>query len=1284
MLGTLKVHISKGQNKPILVTAILDSGSQGTILTTKCAQRLGINLKPIDMLLNGISDVSTPVKGLTKINIATIDGLSVVRDLNVIVLDKIASDLPKFNKSTALENKIKNLKLANSQFNNPQTIDLLIGADLYGQVVTGTKIDLGANYPTAIETIFGYVLIGSCESNIILSKSISMLTTKDIDLNKIMQQFWNNEEPPIETKLSIDENECEAHYASNTHREPDGRYVTSLPFKLNPLSLGKSADNAKNRFFHLEKKLNANPQLKTAYEEFINDYINSGHMHLANDSILSSKHYFLPHHAVFKESSSTTKLRVVFDGSAKTSTGLSLNDTLHCGPKLLNNICDIVFQFRRHNVVFSCDIRQMYRQIKIATADQPYQLIFWRSDESQPLSIYKLTTVTYGLKPSSYLAIRTLKQLAMDEGIAYPDASNVIINNIYVDDIVTGATDVSSALKLQNQLINLLDQGQFQLRKWSSNAPELLHAVPEDYRETPLYFRSPDQPLFCILGIKWLPANDSFSYTIEISSHPCTKRSLLSLIARIYDPCGWLTPVIFYAKCLIQILWTLGISWDEPLPENISKDWKTFTNELPALEQLRIARNLQLDDAKDIQLHGFSDASEQGYAAVVYLRISDSNNVIKTHILIAKSKVAPLKRISLPRLELCGAHLLAKLINYSTNLIQPFHQINAIRCWSDSTVTLSWIKTPAYKLKVYIANRVSQIQEWTPPEVWSHVPTCHNPADCATRTTSPFAILKHPLWWTGPRWLQRSIQEWPNAPHPVLDIIPELRSKPLLVGLSTFKEWDLLTRFSTWSTLKRTTAYVLRFISNCKNQKRDSGPLSSQELNASELIIVKLVQQNAFKEEIHLLKSNKNCKTKLQRLQPFMDKIHMLRVGGRIKFSSVSYNAKHPLLLPKDHHVTQLLIKHYHLKYLHAGPQLVQSLLTQNFWILSARNAIRSCIFKCITCFKAKPQNKPPLMGDLPPNRVTPGKPFSKTGIDFAGPFSVKIHTLRNAKITKVYLCIFVCLSTKAIHLEVAMDLSTDAFLDTLTRFISRRGLCSDIYCDCGTNFMGAAAKLKRLQSTLSKSPNFTNAITKFTAEQYMNFHFSPPAAPHIGGLWESAVKCAKHHLTRTIGKQILILTDFITLTTKVEAILNSRPLVALSNDPSDLMALTPGHFLTGQALVTLPEQDLTDVPTNRLKHWQQIQALSQRLWKRWSVEYLHTLQQRTKWTSPSENLRIGDLVIIHDPQSRPLSWPLGRVIDTHPGKDGHVRVVTLRTASGILSRPAVKVFKLPTEDNLH
>jgi len=312
-------------------------------------------------------------------------------------------------------------------------------------------------------------------------------------------------------------------------------------------------------------------------------------------------------------------------------------------------------------------------------------------------------------------------------------------------------------------------------------------------------------------------------------------------------------------------------------------------------------------------------------------------------------------------------------------------------------------------------------------------------------------------------------------------------------------------------------------------------------------------------------------------------------------------------------------------------------------------------------------------MADLPASRVTPARPFLHVGIDYAGPFLIKESRRRNSRSSKSYLAVFVCMAIKSVHLEVVSDLSTDAFIASLHRFVARRGIPSDIYTDCGSNFKGADQQLRRLFDTSTQKDQLSRAIL-------CKWHFNPPAAPHFGGLWEAAVKSAKYHLKRVVGEQILTFEEMSTLTSRIEAILNSRPLTPFSSDPHDYRPLTPGDFLIGTPLTAIPEPNILSIPKNRLTRWELLRQLHQSFWKRWSAEYLTLLQGRMKWTKQHPNVQPDDLVLLISPNQPPTQWTVGRIERTHPGTDGVVRVATVRTANGTFVRPIVKLVLLPID----
>ncbi|KAJ0169592.1 hypothetical protein K1T71_010808 [Dendrolimus kikuchii] len=1192
--------------------------------------------------------------------------------------------MPSIEITPDVRKSCKHLVFADEEFDKPNDIDLLLGAELFHEFYDGRRLELGPGLPVALHSVFGWVITGKLESSHRPphNTTSSLLTT--LALDQTIKRFWEIEEPPVAEIKNPDDEKCEQLYSKLVTRNPDGRYVVPILLKEPTDVLGNSYTSSLKRLFNLERRFVHNRELKENYINFMREYSNLDHMKLVERPMRTSN--IIPHHCVVRPDSSTTKLRVVFDGSAKTSNGKALNDLVYIGPKLQNDIVDIVTKFRIPKVVFTADISKMYRNIQLRPEDRIYQHILWRDSSNDPVSEFELTTVTYGVSSSPYLAIRTLHQLADDHGAQWPQAAAILKHDTFMDDITAGAPSLEEAVKLKTELVDLLDCGKFELRKWSSNSLEFLSELPIDHCQIPKPFcDESNQHTLKILGIQWDPCQDRFTYTMSELDKKCTKRIILSNIARIYDPLGWLTPVVLIAKLLMQQLWRLQLQWDEPVPNEIQLQWLNFCSELQNLHKVQIPRRIITSTTTSFELIGFSDGSMKAYGCCIYLRSSDSIRTL-SHLLIAKSRVAPLKLLTVNRLELLGAVLLARVLKHMFQLLHPLIAISKVTAFTDSSTVLSWLHIPPYKLKTFVSHRVIKVVDNIGIENWQHVSSHDNPADLCSRGSSCSEIVSSSTWWNGPKWLINDVESWPVQKQYIsMDNIPELK-KPSNTSLvlvnseeTTFIS-NMLDRSSSFSRTKRVIAWCLRFINNAKCNKlaRITSGLTTDELEVALRILVKTEQTKGFSEEINYIKRQANCSRAIQKLNPYIDEMGLLRVGGRLKNSCLPQTAINPLLLPKSSRLSLLLIDYFHRLYLHCGPRTLQSLILRKFWILGIRNLIRSRLSKCVTCFKVNPKINHPLMGDLPPSRVQPSRCFQNIGIDFAGPFYVKESRRRNARINKAYICVIVCLAVKAIHIEVVSDLSTPAFIAALDRFVSRRGLCNQIVSDCGTNFVGAQRYLSEVNHFLVNSQE---EICENLAKRQIIWNFNPPTGSHFGGIFESGVKSIKYHLKRVVGLQVLTFEELSTVVTKIEAVLNSRPLCVISSDPNEVDVLTPGHFLTGGPLVALPEPPLEKKHISARERWQMVQKITQCFWRIWQRDYLHTLQQRLKWFHDQENLKIGDVVAIVDQNISPLEWRLGKVVAIHPGSDGIVRVVTLRTEKGILKRPVVKVCPLPLSD---
>nr|CAH7726126.1 unnamed protein product [Callosobruchus chinensis] len=1276
LLSTAIIFV-KGKDKLHSARVLLDSGSQASFITDKLCERLGVKKQRADLSVCGINNVKSVSDYKCKLEIRSRSS-EFKAEITCFVLPEITSYTPHASFDMRSFQLPKNIVLADPSFSSPGRVEGLIGGELFWSLIGQGQMSLGIDKPILRETSLGWIIAGQIGTPELRVAKVNVSMNDSIS-NQI-QRFWEIEECSLSKPLSEEESYCENYFRDTTRRHESGRFIVKMPLKQSPHSLGESRKQAEIRLLGLEKRLARNRALEEQYKDFMKEYEDMGHMSLVPEEISQIQKstnpvYYMPHHAVVREESQTTKLRVVFDASALTTNGLSLNQIQCVGPIVQDDLLAIILRFRLYNVVISADVAKMYRMILIDTEHTSLQKILWRPNSNEPIKEYELETVTYGQACAPYLATRCLVQIAKECEETLPLASKVISRDFYVDDMLTGSDNSENAINLAKDVSRVLSEYGFILRKWQSNDPTFLASISDKNLEHSIV-NFDSEISTKILGLRWSGQNDRLQYAIDLQKlgNENTKRSILSSIARIYDPLGLLAPCISLAKIVMQSLWLEKKDWDELVSEEIDKIWKKFKDELKCFHDLNIPRQVICKKAQKVSLHGFSDASQKAYGACIYL-VSENGLSKFSYLLCAKSRLAPIKGLTMPRLELLAALLLARLYRKVTESLNI--NFDRIVLWSDSSIVLAWIKACPSSLKIFVANRIQEIQEITKTCEWRHVPTTDNPADHVSRGLYPSEIINCDLWWQGPTWITDSHTEWPNVLSHVEDL-PEVKSKivatPAVINEIKFP-YD---KFSNLTRLRRCLAWVLRFKENTRLALSDRklGPLTMSELENSLIILVKIIQHDSFPKYLIQLRSKKvvNKNSKILSLSPFLDDNGLIRVGGRLKNAPYETVRKHPILLHAGHHITKLLFEHEHRRLLHVGPNSLYAIIRDKFWVVRGRNLARQVTKQCHKCLRFSPVLSKPMMGHLPRDRAAPSSPFTITGVDFAGPFLIRERKGRCTKTSKCYVSLFICFSTKAVHLELVSSLTTEDFILALRRFVSRRGKPKKIYSDNGTNFVGAFRELGVfIASSQSK-------LREAALKEEISWVFLPPQSPHFGGLWEAGVRSVKHHLRRVLTETKLTFEEFATVIAQIEAILNSRPLCPLSSDPNDYSILSPAHFLIGRSLVAAPDTDYTSEKLNRLNRYQFIQRITQHFWNRWVREFIAELQQRHRWKTNENMLKEGALVLLKDDHTLPTEWRRGRIISLSRGPDNIPRVAEIKTSSGIVRRNFSKLCILPID----
>ena len=1113
-----------------------------------------------------------------------------------------------------------------------------------------------------------------------------------------MMELDLSERKSDEVALSQDDRKFLTKMKDGIHQRCDGHFVMPLPFREAEPNLPNNKIQALQRLKQLKGRFKKNPKYHSEYDVFMNNIIQSGYaervpeseLHVNDDCV-----WYIPHHGVYHPKK-PEKIRVVFDCSAKFE-GKSLNEYLLQGPDLTNALVGVLCRFRQQPVALMCDIEQMFYQFYVIPDHRKFLRFLWweKGDlETEPKE-FCMNVHLFGAASSPGCANFGLKEIANKyEEECGSAAANFVRNDFYVDDGLGSVPTSEEAIELITKTMDLCRRGGLRLHKFVSNSREVMEAIsPQDRAKgiKDLDLRHDSLPIDRALGVHWCIESDTFRFRIMLKDQPLTRRGVLSTISSVYDPLGFVSPVLLVGKQILQQLCKDRAEWDDPLPESLRPTWERWRSNLALLENFKIRRCFlpeRFGHVESVEIHNFSDASTNGYAQCSYMRLTDDQRRVHCSLIMGKCRVCPLKPASVPRLELTAAvvsvrvsALLQKELEYE-NIYEVF--------WTDSKVVLGYIANDARKFHVYVANRVQRIRDHTKPSQWRHVATDVNPADDGSRGLSVEELLNKSKWLVGPNFLwEKQVPITIEASRPISPKDPEVKKVKSLATRTVKPAFELerLERFSEWHPATRAVATCLKFKSLLMKRsvkkphtkltmqalRKDAIPLykpvTVEDLYQAELEILRLVQKEAFGEEIKILQSlkvnsdnfsrskvrerKKVMKTKscLYKLDPFLDADNILRVGGRIRRAEFPSTFKHPAVLPRKHHITELIIQHCHQQIQHQGRGMaVNQIRMSGFWIIGCSSAVSYYISKCVRCRKLFAQVQEQKMADLPEDRLEPAPPFTNCGVDLFGPWYIK----EGRKELKRYGVLFTCMATRAIHIETAVSLSSDSFINAVRRFISIRGPIRQLRSDRGTNFIGAESELKEALAEMDH-----HAVSQFLLKEGCDYsHYevklNAPSASHTGGAWERQIRSVRRILGPLMHQAGSQLDDesLRTFMCEAAAIVNSRPLTVDNlNDPTSLAPLTPNHLLTMKTRIILPPPGRfqhTDVYSR--KRWRRVQYLTNEFWTRWRNEFIQNLQQRQKWIRPQANLHIGDIVIVKDDNLPRNQWLLARIVEVFPG----------------------------------
>ena len=1200
-----------------------------------------------------------------------------------------------------------------------QEIQLLLGEPYCNYLETGNKKALpdhknpNLDIPSALETRLGWCLSGGVpkDKRVTISRfKFTILKTKKVDEDDV-ETFWKQEnigiEAPNDDPMTLDEKEALEKMEETAVYDPIKKFWTVSLLWIDEKIQYTGVEAAKAVARRMEQVLKGQPakaeEMNRAFRELEdNKFVDE----LPPQAELDENAYFVQIHGVFRDVTST-RCRLCLNAAACHGPDKkSINEHLHQGPTLLADMTQLLMRFRVNKVAYCADISKMYLRLRLSKQDQPYCRYFWRHmNTNVPFRVFQYNRISFGYRDSPFKAIWVVKKQAENMKNQFPEAAQVLQEDLYMDDVCSGSETAAQAAQTIKDITHILSEADLPLHKIISNDEDVVKDLPEEMKS--------QEKRIKVLGIWW----DSEKDTISIKFNPVTdhktiqtptKRGLLQRIATTFDALGLIQPFIMQAKILMQRTWhPEPLDWDDKLPEEILKPYQEWVEQFEQLEEFEMPRKTIPDDYKPSFLAICSDASQLGLGVSAYLVSKNKKRESHSCLVFAKSRIIDRsQKWTIPRMELAAALLGARVGKF----VKEAFKMDKCFYFSDSDVCLWWIKNQnPMDMRMWIGNRLREIQTLTKPNQWYYVNTADNPADLASRGCSMPTLKNHPTWWTGPKQLVDDSIKWKETSQ--LKTNAQIKAEGAdeykketsgKIKKTTESDKSLFAEFakrnSSWVKSVRQVCYLNRFLAWIRRNKTLKYPwklhnksIDVQEFRRGEKILFRKTQEEAFPEEFKLLKkqAEDNAEQKLPkesplfRLSPQFDlQQRLIVVKHRLSDSDLFQDL---ILLPnklketedgrikkkkktpslKNHPITEQLVRFHHEVNLHAPMATTHSILRHKVWILGGRKAITTFLFGC-RCRKPVPITQ--KMGPLPNLRAEAFHSFESVSTDYFGPLTAFTKDDEENIIGshKCYGLLFTCFNTRAVKLYLVKNLTTEKFFDAFTLLTIERGRPSNIYSDHARTYKRANKELKILLQKIDWKKLKNQEVVHGT-----EWTFSTELAPNTNGLTERMVRSCKEALRSAIRNAKLTYDQLNIVCKEVEGVVNQRPIGFFSDMIDNPRGITPFELINGRS--KNPHPDPTSYKgMSAEKVWALRRKILNNFWKIWSHNYLNDLLVNKKWNAESKiPIEKGLRVLIKDRNLSRNDWRQGLVIATHPNKnDGLIRRVTLRTPTGsIISR---------------